>query len=272
MSMYESVISGTENIDKVHKVVVSLSGGLDSTTLLYFMVKKLGRENVVALSFDYNQRHGDVELKQASKTCEKLGVKHKIINLSFLGEIAANVSAMVKGSVATPTMGDLDAEKTVPTYVPFRNTILTGITLAYAEANGADGIALGVQYGDYENNEVYLYWDCQEVFTKAMQAVADLNNKHKITFIAPFVKLKKVDEIQLGSELSIPYEDSWTCYNPTIKFERMDYSFDPMGGRNGHSRNRYIPCGICPSCAGRADSFKELKMKDPLVEQDGVVY
>lgn len=263
MSLYHQIIQSTEGIDKVNKVVVSLSGGLDSTTLLYLMVNKYGAENVFALSFNYNQRH-DIELEQAKKTTKKLGVFHKIIDLSFLGEIAADVSAMVKGSVATPKMGDLKAEKQVPTYVPFRNTILTGITFAFAESVEADGIALGVQYGDYENSDVYYYWDCSKAFTEAMQAVANLNDKHKITFIAPFVKLTKKDEIALGKELHVPYEDSWTCYNPTVSLDHEEYTSEPMGGRIITKKYRYTPCGVCPSCAGRINAFKELGMEDPI--------
>lgn len=269
MSVFDQVIAGTENIDKVHKVVVSLSGGLDSTTLLYLMVKKFGKENVSALSYNYNQRH-DVELEQAKKTCAKLGVTHKIIDIGFLGEFAKNTSAMVKGTVATPTIGDLSAEKQVPTYVPFRNTMLSAMTMAYAEAVGADGIALGVQFGDYENSEVYYYWDCSKAFTQAMQAIADLNDKHHITFIAPFVSLTKVDEIKLGQEIGVPYEDTWTCYNPTITVDHEEFSSEPMGGRVITKKYKYTSCGVCPSCAGRLDSFKKLGLTDPV--SSGVVY
>jgi 7-cyano-7-deazaguanine synthase len=261
MSVYDQVLSGTENIDKVHKVVVSLSGGLDSTTLLYLMVKKLGKENVSALSFDYNQRH-DVELNQAKKTCQKLGVDHRIISLGFLGDIVSKVSAMVKGDVPTPSIDDLDAKKQVPTYVPFRNTILSAITMSYAESVGADSIALGVQYGDYamkdgSGSRIYHYWDTSDLFHKAMQNIADLNDKHKITFIAPFVSLTKVDEIKLGREIGVPYEDTWTCYNPT----KITTTTNKL---------LYKPCSICPSCAGRVDSFKKLGLIDPVLV--GVVY
>jgi 7-cyano-7-deazaguanine synthase len=269
MSKYQDIINGIPNIDKVHKIVVSLSGGLDSTTLLYLMVRHFGASNVSALSFSYQQRH-DVELLQATKTCKKLGVQHKIIDIGFLGEIVGGVSAMVKGDVATPAMGDLEAEKQVPTYVPFRNTILSSITMAFAESVGADGIALGVQYGDYENSDVYYYWDCSKKFTEAVQAIADLNDKHHITFIAPFVTLTKVDEIKLGEEIGVPYEDTWTCYNPTITNEDVKYEDDPAGGKNPRIIHRYTPCGICPSCAGRLASFQKLGMADPVAY--GVVY
>lgn len=269
MSVFDQVIAGTKNIDKVHKVVVSLSGGLDSTTLLYLMVKKFGKENVAALSFDYNQRH-DIELTQAKRTTAKLGVYHKIINLGFLGDITSGVSAMVKGRIKTPTIQEVEDQKTVSTYVPFRNTILTAITFAFAESFGADGIALGVQYGDYamkdgNGSNIYHYWDCQEAFTDAMQAVADLNDKHSITFIAPFVNLTKATEIQLGGELGVDYGDTWTCYAGVSDKDEVKYGEEPAGGRITYSRKHYQPCGVCPSCDERAKSFAEVNKTDPVV-------
>ena len=252
-----------KKIEDVKKLVVSLSGGLDSTTLIHLAVSKLGKENVYALSFSYNQRH-DIELLLAKKTCEKLGVYHKIIDLGFLGEITSGVSAMVRGSVKTPTFGEVNAAKEVKTYVPFRNSILSSITFAFAEAVGADGIALGVQYGDYANNEEYYYWDTSKAFTDLMQSLANLNDKHKISYVAPFVDLTKKDEIELGLKLGIDYADSWTCYNPTISDHKsVPTDSDPQGGKNHKTLHRYEPCGVCPSCVGRQEAFQSLGIKDP---------
>lgn len=242
------------------KVVVSLSGGLDSTILLYKMVKDYGKENVYALSFDYNQRH-DVELEQAKKTTKRLEVVHKIIPIPFLGEIVEDVSAMVKGSIPTPTIDQVNDRKEVITYVPFRNMILSSITLSYAESIGANYIALGVQYGDYaledgSGNRIYHYWDTSKDFINAMQKVIDLNDKHSIKFLTPFVELKKEDEIKLGLELGVHFEETWTCYSGCVNPEKeTDYHF------------KCYPCGTCPSCVGRAEAFKANKIKDPIVEE-----
>ncbi len=250
-----------KKIEDVKKIVVSLSGGLDSTTLLYLAVAKLGKDNVYALSFNYNQRH-DVELGCAKATCKKLGVYHKIIDIGFLGEIVSGVSAMVKGKVKTPTFGEVNAAKEVKTYVPFRNAILSSITLAFAESVGADGVALGVQFGDYENNEAYYYWDCSKAFTETMQQLADLNDKHKISYVAPFVQLTKKDEIELGSKLGVDYSLSWTCYNPTTEEVRVP-AREPAGGWTVRTMHKYTPCDICPSCVGRIEAFKSLNIEDP---------
>lgn len=259
MSMYNDIISGTTNIDKVHKVVVSLSGGLDSTTLLYLMVKKFGKENVFALSFNYNQRH-DIELLQAVRTCAKLGVKHRVIDLSFLGDIVKDVSAMVKGDVATPTMKDILGDPQPVTYVPNRNMILASLTAAFAETVKADCISLGIQKIDS-----YAYWDTTPEFYDAIENVLKLNRKFPITFVAPFLSLSKVEEIQLGVELGVPYEDTWTCYNPRIEKEEK-YVSEPAGGRNTFYRSCYYPCGTCPSCMERATAFKKTGIEDPVLK------
>jgi 7-cyano-7-deazaguanine synthase len=250
----------------VKKAVISLSGGLDSGTLLALAVSELGPENVYAVSFFYNQRHS-VELECARELTQFYGVSHKLVNISFLGDIVKNVSAMVKGDVATPRADDLEAGKVVPTYVPFRNSILSSIVLSYAESVGADAVALGVQYGDYANSDTYFYWDTSKEFTETFQKLADLNDKHKIQYIAPFVEKTKADEIKLGEELGMDYSKTWTCYNPLEGEITYRWVSEPAGGKNRVAMKQYNPCGICPSCVGRADAFKEVGIKDPLVSK-----
>ncbi len=188
-------------------------------------------------------------------------MEHKIVNLSFLGDMVKDVSAMVKGDIPTPTMGDLEDQKEVVTYVPFRNMILTSITLAFAESVGANNIALGVQYGDYasedgEGNKIYHYWDTSKEFTHAIQNVMNLNDKHSIQFITPFVEMTKAQEIKLGLELGVKFEDTWTCYAGNR---------DKTDGSAVH----FQPCDVCPSCVGRAFAFKDNGLIDPVV-RDGV--
>lgn len=263
MSAYTDVISKTENIDKVNKVVVSLSGGLDSTTLLYLMVRRYGKDNVQAVSFQYQQRH-DIELVQACKSTKKLGVTHRVIDISFLGEIAKGVSSMVKGEVATPTMEDVLGEPQPSTYMPNRNMILASLTAAFAESVGADGLALGIQKIDS-----YSYWDTTPEFYQAIEGVLKLNRKHPIKFIAPFLTLSKIEEIKLGQELGINYGETWSCYNPDVIEIGERYEDEPAGGKNRFKIHRYLPCGKCPSCFERAQSFKKAGSTDPILE--GVV-
>lgn len=228
------------------KAVVSLSGGLDSSILLALAVRELGNENVEAVSFNYNQRH-DVELIQAKKTCAKLGVKHTILDISFMGEFAKDVSAMVKGSVETPEMEDILGDPQPVTYMPNRNMILLSIVAGFAESVGADTVSLGIQATDS-----YSYWDTTPDFFDSILNVLKLNRKNEIKFVAPFVSMNKTKEILLGQELGFDMGSTWTCYQPKIYESELSAT--------------YTPCGICPSCFERRNAFEEAGVIDPLTE------
>jgi len=265
MALYDNTIAETENIDKAERVVVSLSGGLDSTVLLHLMVRYFGADKVDAVSFNYSQRH-DVELYQAKRTTELLGVRHKIIDISFLGKMASSVSAMVKGDVATPTMEDVLGDPQPTTYMPNRNMILASLTAAYAEIAGANTIALGIQRIDS-----YSYWDTTPEFFEAIENVLTLNRKNPIGFIAPFIEMSKTEEILLGMELGVDFAMTWTCYDPIVEEAESTWQREPAGGRNEVKHYRYIPCGKCPSCKERAAAFTKAGIEDPLVETGVVV-
>lgn len=259
MTSYESVIANTANINRVKRVVVSLSGGLDSTILAHLLVHKYGKDNVDCISMDYLQRH-KVELHQARRTTELLGVRHKIIDISFLGKIAAGVSAMVVGDVATPTMEDVLGDPQPITYMPNRNMILAAITAAFAESVGANTIALGIQKIDS-----YSYWDTTPEFFEAIENVFKLNRKTPINFIAPFLNLSKTEEIKLGIELGVDFGTTWTCYSGGYTETRTVYEREPMGGTIPITEYHYMPCGVCPSCKERAAAFAKAEVIDPLV-------
>lgn len=257
MTKTEDVLANTAGIDTVHRVVVSLSGGLDSTILTHLLVHKYGADNVHAVSFDYSQRH-DIELILAQQTAKNLGIKHTVLDITFMGDIAKNVSAMVKGDVQTPTMEDVLADPQPVTYMPNRNMILASIVAGYAEANDIDGIALGLQAIDS-----YSYWDTSVEFYQAVQNVLALNRKHGITFITPFINLTKADEIELGNELGVHFGKTWSCYDPQVVETVTIYEPEPAGGRNVAYIDRYAPCGVCPACMERKQAFATVGIEDP---------
>lgn len=220
------------------KKVSILSGGLDSTILTYKMVKDFGREAVVALTFNYGQRH-DIEIHNAIKTCHKLGIEHKIIDISFLGEVVSPVCALASGTdVEMPTIQDVLGDPQPPTYVPYRNMILNSIGFSFAESVGADAIYTGLQVHDE-----YSYWDTSHAFIDAMNNVSVLNRQNSITLEAPFADMSKADEIDLGKLLFVPFEDTWTCYR----------------GELGEGA-----CGKCPSCSERIMNFAISGIQDPI--------
>lgn len=221
------------NTDK--KVVSILSGGLDSTILTYMLVHKYGNNNVLALSFNYGQRHSK-ELYKAKKTCEKLNIKQHVVDISFLNDIIKNVCSISKDTtVELPEIEDVLGDPQSSTYVPFRNLIFSSLALSFAESNDANLIFLGIQ-----SNDCYGYWDCTQEFTDTLNSLTKLNRKTNIQIVTPFVNFDKKDEILIGNELKVPFEDTWTCYKGDEK-----------------------ACGKCSSCAERIANFARAGIIDP---------
>lgn len=226
--------------DTDKNVVAVLSGGLDSTVMTYMLVKKYGKDRVVALSYNYGQKQ-KVELSQASLTCARLNIKHEILDLTILGHIARGVCANIAGTdVEMPTIRDVLGDPQPKTYVPFRNMILNSLAFSFAEANDASHVFTGLQVHDE-----YGYWDTTQKFVDSMNAVAAQNRTHKVSLEAPFSLLSKHHEIEIMRELDEldGLEYTLTCYNPNEAGES---------------------CGKCPSCSERIMNFAKANVVDPI--------
>ena len=138
--------------------VCILSGGMDSTTLLYD-IKKQGYD-VSAISFNYNQKHKK-ELIVAQETTKKLGIKHKIFNLSLLNDIAP--SALTRDDYDVPE-GHYEAENMKQTVVPNRNMVMLSLASAYAMNIKAEKLFYGAHAGDHA-----IYPDCRKEFVESMK-------------------------------------------------------------------------------------------------------
>ena len=218
---------------------VLLSGGLDSTTLLFYVVRRLGLGRVHALSFDYGQKHVR-EIGAARFQAEAAGVvAHQVIDLGLFRELASTGSVLTDPSRGVPSLAAVPANqrRQPPTYVPNRNLILLSLAAAYAEAHGIRDLYYGAQ-----SQDEYGYWDCTREFVDRVNAVLALNRGASIRIHAPFAGWRKVRELRLGLELGIDYGRTWSCY------------------RGGDS-----PCGECPACVERAGAFRELGRPDPLM-------
>lgn len=229
-----------DELPEAEKVLVVLSGGLDSGILTMLLNKKYGSENVVALSYHYGQKQS-VELEKARALCKELGIAHKVLNLSILGDIAKPISANIGGSsVEMPTIKDVLGDPQPPTYVPFRNLILLSLTMAQAEASRASIVFTGLQVHDE-----YGYWDTTQKFVDGVNAIAEQNRTHKVKIMAPFSHLSKYEELLLCKEMDHTdlLINTLTCYDPNIKGES---------------------CGKCPSCAERIQNFAKAGLKDPI--------
>jgi len=224
------------------KAVCLLSGGLDSTTTVFY-AKNKGYE-IYALTFSYGQRHSK-EVEQAEKVAKYLGVKeHKIININFLKELTKGVSALTDEKIEIPEERKIeDMEKNIPvTYVPFRNTIFLSIATSYAESINANSIFIGANSLDYSG-----YPDCRPEYFKAMEEVIKLGtkigvtNEKEIKIEIPLLMKTKSEIIKLAKELNVPLGLTWSCYK---------------GGKKA--------CGKCDSCLLRLKGFKEAGIKDPI--------
>jgi 7-cyano-7-deazaguanine synthase len=220
----------------VVKAVILLSGGLDSSTVLY-LAKSEGYD-CYALSFDYQQRHRR-ELDAARTIATSVGViAHQVVSFDLR---LWGGSALTDDRVALPQDRDLDAmSASIPvTYVPARNTIFLSFALAYAEAIEASRVYIGVNALDYSG-----YPDCRPDYIDAMRSVFQLGTKQgregdPIEIITPLIDLKKTEIIQLGDKLGVPWAQTWSCYS-----------------------GEQVPCGTCDSCRLRSAAFAELGKVD----------
>ena len=219
------------------KAVILLSGGLDSSTVLY-LAKSEGYD-CYALSFDYQQRHRR-ELEAARTIAMAVGVAaHQVVSFDLR---LWGGSALTDDRVELPQDRALAAmSESIPvTYVPARNTIFLSFALAYAEAIGASRVYIGVNALDYSG-----YPDCRPDYIDAMRSVYTLGTKQgregdSIEIITPLIDLKKTEIIQLGDRLGVPWAQTWSCYSGDL-----------------------VPCGVCDSCRLRLAAFEELGLVDP---------
>jgi 7-cyano-7-deazaguanine synthase len=208
--------------------VVLLSGGLEGRTPLH------------ALTFNYGQRHAK-ELACAAAQASAVGaVKHAVIDISFLGDLLKEGSALLAGGAPVPDLKDLSEDELTqpPTYVPNRNMMLLSMTAAYAEAHGVQDIFYGAQAQDE-----YGYSDCTHDFIQRLNETLALNRKRPITVHAPFADHPKAETVRRGLELNVNLAQTWSCY-----------------------RGDEQPCQTCPTCVERRNAFDANGVADPLLE------
>ena len=209
------------------KVIVLLSGGMDSATLLWLCKREF--QQVYAISFDYGQRH-KVELKYAKQLASIAKVKEHILVEVPHYRLIRN-SALLEGGPEVPT-GSYTQE--VPaTNVPMRNLVFLAIASSFADSLEIDHIAIGVHALDTP------YPDCRAEFITAMEAAINAGSayvartKRRIHLYAPFLGFSKIDIARLGRSLGVPFEKTYSCYMGT----------EP-------------PCGVCATCLQREEALR----------------
>lgn len=212
------------------KTVLIYSGGLDSSVLLFDLVK--GGHEVHALSVDYGQRHLR-ELDSAHIIASSLGIEHRVLDLSSLGGILMG-SALTDRQVHVPE-GHYEEASMRATVVPNRNMVLLSLAGAWAIAINAESVSYAAHAGDHA-----IYPDCRPEFGDAIDQVLSLADWNPLYLHRPFVELTKADIVRRGAELGVPFVDTWSCY---------------QGGE--------LHCGRCSTCVERREAFYLSGVVDP---------
>ena len=239
------------------QAVLSLSGGMDSSTVLLHLLAH--DYEVTALSFDYGQKH-NIELKRAAELIEYLkqngyNVKYQCITLLGLKELLN--SNLVQGGDDVPE-GHYEEENMKDTVVPNRNKIFSSIIQAVAlsianEKNCPVEIAMGIHAGDHA-----IYPDCRQEFRDADYEAFKQGNwdADKITYYTPFLEDDKYG-ILLGGESACKILD--LDFDEVYKRTNTSYKPDELG------RSDYKSA----SSVERIEAFIELGRKDPVEYIDG---
>lgn len=220
--------------------IVSLSGGVDSATVLDLAIKECGRPNVRTFGFTYGSKHNMWENKAAVEIAKFYEVPHRRIWLDTAFD--GLQSTLMQAGGAIPE-GHYEAESMRQTVVPGRNLIFLSVLAAHAESwvkqvgNGAKAmIYLGVHAGDH-----FIYPDCRPNFIENARSVIMSSTEEKVIVTAPFLNFTKKTIIENGLTHKVPYHLTRTCYKAQPK-----------------------ACGVCGSCQERLMSFKELGVEDPI--------
>jgi len=218
------------------KVLVVLSGGMDSTVCAALAVRDFGAENTAALHIDYGQRTERRERQAFQAICDRLGIGTRLaVQTTFFRAIGG--SALTDDQIAVPQAGaEIGAEIPV-TYVPFRNSHFLSAAVSWAEVLGAEKIYIGAVQQDSSG-----YPDCRPEFYQAFnEAVRTGTKEGKIRIETPLIALRKAEIVTLGLELEAPFDLTWSCYS------RED-----------------LACGVCDSCVLRMRAFAAAGASDPI--------
>ena len=226
------------------KALVLSSGGLDSTTALALAVAKYRKENVIALSVSYGQKH-DKEIQAAKAVAEYYQVEQMFLDLTPIFSYS-NSSLLKQSTEAIPEksyarqIDETEGNKPVSTYVPFRNGLFISSAASIALSRDCGVIYYGAHADDAAGAA---YPDCSPIFNKAMNQAVWEGSGHQLRIEAPFVNMNKGEIVKLGMDLGVPYELTWSCYE---------------GGD--------VPCGKCGTCIDRAKAFAANALEDPAIK------
>jgi 7-cyano-7-deazaguanine synthase len=224
----------------IMRVLVLVSGGVDSTTCLGLAVNKYGKDNVTALSIFYGQKHRK-ELEAAKAVTDYYDVEYITLDLTDMFAFS-NCSLLSHSNEEIPEEAYAEqlkktGGKPVSTYVPFRNGLFLSTAAAIALSKECGMIYYGAHSDDAAGNA---YPDCSSAFHDAMNTAIWEGSGHQLKIEAPFINVPKKEVIKMGLSLNVPYELTWSCYEGKDK-----------------------PCGVCGTCIDRREAFWANGVEDP---------
>ena len=222
-----------------YPILVSLSGGMDSATVLAYAVQQYGKENTWVSMLDYGQSHKR-ELLAAAELCDYFKINPAQTRIHHL-----NLRDFTEGAILNPrgvndnSYSHSPDSVIAPSWVPARNAIILSLLAGYAYCNKINTIATGVNAIDWSG-----YPDCTPEFISALERALEYGLKSPDFEIwAPLSNMTKKDIVLLGTKLGVPWHLTWSCY---------------AGGQK--------PCGTCGACVVRAKGFEEAGIIDPTIE------
>lgn len=208
--------------------VIVVSGGMDSTTMLY----EYRSEIALAITFDYGSTQNAREREFAILHCRRLGIEHLIIPLDFMHRYFK--SALLQGPEAIPD-GHYADDNMRATVVPFRNGIMLAIACGIAESRGLRRVMIANHSGDHT-----IYPDCRPEFVDAMSSAMSAGTYEGVTVWAPYTGISKADIARRGAAMGLDYSLTYSCYK-------------------GGERH----CGTCGTCVERREALAGAGVADP---------
>ena len=197
---------------KKNKIVITLSGGMDSSVLLYKAAEQY--KEVHTVTFDYGQRHSREldrildQLFNAKKHFDNVKFYNTRLDAKFIKDIAPT-SSLTNDDIETPNVNDVMGEAQPKSYVPFRNLMFLSMLCSQAEAVKADE----VWYGAAQADSLAGYWDGSVQFVDKINQICLLNREIDVSVRAPLLEMSKKEIILHGVELGVNFGDTYTCYS-----------------------------------------------------------
>ncbi len=207
--------------------VIIVSGGMDSTTMLYEFRDRIA----IAVTFDYGSTQNARERQFAIMHCKRLGIPHLIIPLEFMHK---HFQSALLGSPDDIPEGDYADENMKSTVVPFRNGIMLAIACGIAETHHLKQVMMANHGGDHT-----IYPDCRPEFVEAFSMATQAGTYENVTIFAPYTNLTKTEVALRGKQIGIDYSETYSCYK----------------GRERH-------CGKCGTCRERIEALREAGIHD----------